>query len=54
MVIESLDGTAIPMGSARTSLGANMDKLGHCALMSWEKDANSHADYNDRGGSNNI
>ena len=42
------------LSSARTSLGAKWDELGHWALMSWEEGANSHADYNDRGGSNNI
>ena len=45
VVIQSPNGTG-PFGF--------LDELGHCALMSWEEGANSHADYNDRGGSNNI
>ena len=53
MVIESADGTG-PLGFSKDVSGSKMDELGHWALMSWEEGANSHADYNDRGGSNNI
>ena len=53
MVSQSQDGTD-PFGFCKDFSGSKMDDLGHCALMSWEEGANSHADYKDRGGSNNI